>query len=102
MLLALAQITLDEKVSIGNIITLLLVCAIFLYVYLQTKKDMSLVTIQNWIDKHERESEKKELASESRLRATENAVIQLTAIQETMRDHLNAIDRRHERVDNNA
>jgi hypothetical protein len=95
----LSQVAFNDSVSVGNVITLCLLIGIFFYVYVQTRKDMALVTIQGWIDKHEKEAEKKEISSEARLKATENAIIQLTAIQETMKDHLNAIDRRHDRMD---
>lgn len=91
----LAQVSLNDTLSVGNLITLAVLAAMFFFIWVRTKRDVELSAINGWIEKHERDAN----SDRDRLRMVENAVIELTALQQTMKDHLTSIDRRHERAD---
>lgn len=95
MLLNLAQITFDDNISIGNVITLVFIMAAFALIYFKTRKDVEIAGMSDWIKKHDVDSEK----DENRLRTVEDAIVRLIALQETTDRRILSIEKRHERVD---
>ena len=85
----------EAGVTVGDILAMIFCTAVGVYLWQKGKRDYVLQAIENGIEALQIISTQ----HDQRIRLAENNIIQLTAIQESMKDHVNSIDRRHERAD---
>ncbi len=86
---------LEAGVSVGDLLTMTFCITVGVYLWQKGKRDYLLQAIERGIESLQVVSSH----HDERIRLLEGNTIQLTAIQESMKEHLNAIDRRHERAD---
>jgi hypothetical protein len=86
---------LEANVSVGDVLTMAFCIAVAVYLWQKGKRDYLLQAIERGIESLQVISGQ----HDERIRLVEGATIQLTAIQDSMKEHLDAIDRRHERAD---
>lgn len=85
----------EAAVTVGDLLTMAFCIAVGVYLWQKGKRDYLLQAIERGVESLQILSGQ----HDERIRLSENNIIQLTAIQDSMKEHINAIDRRHDRAD---
>ena len=95
MILPPLAVGFGAQITVGDALTIAFCITVGIYLWQKGKRDDLIRSVERGIESLQEIAEH----HEERIRLAENNITQLTAIQESMKDHLGSIDRRHERSD---
>ena len=89
---------LNSPVSVGMFIAFAIIGLLSVWLYVSSRRDVEMRILQQAVN------ELNEMGKhhDERIKIAENTLIQVLALQTSMKEHLDGIDRRHESADDGA